>query len=124
LFPLVSLAGAFWSELALGAAAPVSVLVPLVPWAPVDGSVLEGVALWGVALWSVLGGVALWSVVVVVLVVLFVVELPVPLLPVCASATMPESTRIATMLSIFFIAYLMRDLTRLRPFNHATKLRS
>jgi hypothetical protein len=122
LFPLVSLAGALWS--ALGAAAPVSVLVPLVPWAPVDGSVLEGVALWGVALWSVLGGVALWSVVVVVLVVLFVVELPVPLLPVCASATTPESTRIATMLSIFFIAYLMRDLTRLRPFNHATKLRS
>jgi len=31
LFPLVSLAGAFWSELALRAGAPVSVLVPLVP---------------------------------------------------------------------------------------------
>jgi hypothetical protein len=34
-FPLVSL-GAFWSELVLGAAAPVSGLVPLVPCAPVD----------------------------------------------------------------------------------------
>jgi hypothetical protein len=102
LFPLLSLAGAFWSELAVGEAA-VSVLLPLVPCAPADGSVLEGVALW-----SVLGGVAFWSVVVVVFVVLFVVDVPVPLLPVCASATAPESTRIAMMLSVFFIDCLPR----------------
>jgi len=104
----VSLAGAFWS-VALGAAAPVSVLVPLVPCAPVDWSVLEGVVLLSAA-----GGVAFWSDVLVLLLLVEVPEDVDPLL-VWASATAPESTRIAMMLSVLFITYLVRDLTAPLP---------
>jgi hypothetical protein len=44
-----------------------------------------------------------------VLVLLLLVELPEDVDPplVCASATAPESTRIAMMLSVLFITYLV-----------------
>ena len=67
-----------------------------------------------------LDGFAFWS----VLVVLLLDELfeDVPLLPVCASATAPESTRIAMMLSVLFITYLVKRFDSASAFKHSTKL--